>query len=276
MNDFYVRFWGVRGSIACPGSQYVKYGGNTSCVEVKCGDRLYIFDAGTGLRPLGNLLLSENAPIDADIFLSHTHMDHIAGIPFFRPAFLPQNTFRFWAGHLIDERPLKDALSQMMSDPLFPVPLDIFQANMSYHNFQCGEIKQFADDVILRTGKLNHPNGATGYRLEYRDKSICYVTDTEHYEGRRDPNIMTLVKNADIMIYDASYTDEEYPNYKFWGHSTWEEGVRLADEANVQKLVIFHHDPSHDDAFMDRISAKAEKMRPGGVVVAQEGMVIEL
>jgi phosphoribosyl 1,2-cyclic phosphodiesterase len=127
--------------------------------------------------------------------------------------------------------------------------------------------------VRLRTAPLNHPNGATGYRIEYGGQSICYVTDTEHKEGQRDQAIVDLIRDSDIVIYDATYTDDEYPKYRNWGHSTWQEGVRLCDAAGAKRLVIFHHDPSHDDAFMDGIAKAAEAMRPG-TVVAREGMVL--
>jgi len=127
--------------------------------------------------------------------------------------------------------------------------------------------------VVVKTGPLNHPNGATGYRIEYNAKVVAYITDTEHRPGQRDPHILKLIDRADIMIYDASYTDEEYPAHRNWGHSTWQEGVRLADEAGVKTLVIFHHDPGHDDDFMDRIAGDAALARPG-TIVAQEGLVL--
>jgi len=263
----------VRGSIACPGPAYQRYGGNTSCVELRCGPHLLIFDGGTGLRPLGEHLKGE-APIDADLFFSHSHLDHISGLPFFKTLFDPANRCRMWAGHLKPERDLRAVLCILMTAPLFPVPLDIFTAETAYTDFLAGETLEPRPGLAIKTAPLNHPNGATGYRAEYAGKSVCYVTDTEHAIGRRDARIVDLVRGADIFIYDATYTDEEYPRFLTWGHSTWEEGVRLAEAAGVKRLVLFHHDPGHDDAFMDRVATAAAALRPG-TLVAQEGMTLE-
>lgn len=270
--EFSVQFWGVRGSIACPGPDTVRYGGNTSCLEIRCGGRLFIFDAGTGLRLLGQSLL-EKGDVDADLYLTHTHFDHICGLPFFAPLFVPGNHFRLAAGHLKPEADLKQVLVEMMMAPLFPVPPSIFQAQVSYTDFTAGETQSPGDGVVIRTAPLNHPNRATGYRVEYDGRSICYITDTEHVIGAPDQNILGLIQGADLVIYDSTYTDDEYPAYAGFGHSTWQEGVRLADAAQVKTLVIFHHEPTHDDDRMDAIAAEAETMR-AGTIVAREGMVL--
>jgi phosphoribosyl 1,2-cyclic phosphodiesterase len=269
---FFVRFWGVRGSIPCPGPDFVRYGGNTSCLEVRCSGRLFILDGGTGLRPLG-LYLEKNGAVDADLFFSHTHMDHINGLPFFKSAFKAKNRFRFWAGHLRPKFKLRDVICHMMTEPIFPVPIDILAADIAFRDFAAGETFRPRPDITIRTAPLNHPNGATGYRIEHQGKSIAYVTDTEHRPGEIDATIVELIRDVDVFIYDSTYTDAEYPTYKGWGHSTWQEGARLADAAGAKTFVIFHHDPSHDDDTMDRIAAEAEQRRPG-TVVAREGMVI--
>jgi len=269
-DEFLVRFWGVRGSIAVPGSDTARYGGNTSCLEVRCGQHLLIFDAGTGLRPLGLSLLGQG-PLDADLFLTHTHFDHVNGLPFFVPAFIKGNKLRLWAGHLLPQYTLKYVLSEMMMAPLFPAPVEVFQARMTYHDFTAGQTLTPRPGVNLRTAPLNHPNNATGYRIEFGGKAICYITDTEHQPGKIDQAIVDLVKGADIMIYDATYTDQEYPKFQGWGHSTWQEGAKIADAAGVKTYVIFHHDPGHSDAFMDQVAADAAKARPG-TVVAREGL----
>ena len=275
--DFFVRFWGVRGSIACPGPETQRYGGNTSCLEVRCGDTLLIFDAGTGIRELGEALDAEAAksgrPVDADLFFSHTHLDHVAGLPFFSSLYCPGNRFRLAAGHLAPERALKQVLGDMMAPPLFPVPLDIFSADISFTDFEAGRSFDVAPDVNVRTAPLNHPNNATGYRVEYGGRSICYCTDTEHDGDKLDENILGLIDGADVFIYDATYTEEEYVNHVGWGHSTWQAGMRLAEAAGVATYVIFHHEPGHDDEFMDKVAAKAEASRPG-TIVAREGMVL--
>ena len=271
-SEFMVRFWGVRGSIACPGDSYRRYGGNTSCLEVRCGEHLLVFDAGTGLRPLGEHLGGRTA-LRGDLFLTHTHLDHVVGLPFFGPLYNPDTRFRLWAGHLLPDLTLHEALSHLMMAPLFPVPPEVFAGNITFHDFRAGETLEPQPGVILRTAPLNHPNHATGYRIEFDGRSICYITDTEHLVDQPDQNILGLIEGADIVIYDSSYTDEEFPDYLTWGHSSWQEGVRLAARAGVKRLVIFHHDPSHDDAFMDQVARDAEAMRPG-TLVAREGMVL--
>lgn len=269
---FFVRFWGVRGSIACPGPRTMRYGGNTSCLEVRCGDRLLIFDAGTGLHSLGSRLMA-NGSMKADLFFSHTHFDHICGFPFFAPAFRPDNALRIWAGHLLPERTVREVLIYLMMDPLFPVPIDTMRAKMTFCDFVAGEELSPYEDVTIRTAPLNHPNGATGYRVDYQGKSICYITDTEHVPGQLDENIIGLIRGADIVIYDSTYTDDEYPSHVNWGHSTWQEGARIAAAADVKTFVVFHHDPDHDDDFMDSIATQLAKVRPGSIV-AQEGMTL--
>lgn len=270
--EFSVTFWGVRGSIACPGPETIRYGGDTSCLEVMCGDRRMVFDGGTGLRRLGNKLV-RLGPGETDLFFTHTHFDHVCGLPFFVPMFIPGNTVRLWAGHLLPEHTLRQVLVEMMMAPLFPVPPDIFQADVSYNDYECGTVLAPGDGVTIRTGPLNHPNRATGYRIEFDGRVICYITDTEHFDGRIDEKIAALVQGADIMIYDSTYTDEEYPRFKGFGHSTWQEGVKLADAAQVKTLVIFHHDPNHNDDFMDEVARQAEAMRPG-TIVAREGLTL--
>ena len=274
-----VRFWGVRGSISCAGAEYMRYGGNTSCLEVTAGGRRLIFDAGTGIRTLG-LELGRHAPLDIDIYFTHTHLDHISGLTFFEPLFERRNSVRMWAGHLEAPYTLKKVVGHLMQAPLYPVSLEIFQAAVEFKEFKSGQTLT-SGTVSMRTAPLNHPNGATGYRIEHGGKSICYITDTEHREGKRDEIIADLCRDADVMIYDCSYTDAEYPRYRGWGHSTWQEGARIADTAGVGTLVIFHHDPSHDDAFMDGVARDAAALRPGNAshglpraLVAHEGLTL--
>ena len=273
-SDTTVRFWGVRGTVPVPGAGTVRYGGNTSCVEIRCGEHLVIFDGGTGLRALGRELAASGKPADLDLILTHTHLDHVCGLPFFAPFYDPKSHIRLWAGHLKPANTLKGVLGKMMSAPLFPVPIDIMAAHIDFRDFDAGETLTPQPGVRIVTAALNHPNGATGYRLEFAGKSVVYITDTEHRPGQSDPNVLRLMESADIAIYDCTFTEAEYPAHKNWGHSTWEEGVRLATAAKVRQFVIFHHDPDHDDAFMDKIAEAAAKLRPG-TIVAQEGMVLK-
>jgi phosphoribosyl 1,2-cyclic phosphodiesterase len=271
--DFLVRFWGVRGSIAAPGPATARYGGNTSSIEVRCGARLILLDGGTGMRYLGNRLLAET-PVDADIFVTHTHFDHVCGLPFFKPFFQAQNVFRLWAGHLGAGMTFHRMLREFMAAPLFPVPPEVFKAKMEYRDFKGGDTLAPAPGIVVRTAALNHPDGATGYRIEYGGKSVCYVTDTEHVPGIPDRAVLALIAGADLVIYDSMYTDEEYAkSYVGWGHSTWQEGVRLCKSAGVKKLVVFHHDPDHDDERLDAIAREVEAAMPGAVM-AREGLTL--
>lgn len=269
--DFYIKFWGVRGSIACPGASTVRYGGNTTCIEVRCGGQLLIIDGGTGLRELG-LALGAGPPEPIDLFFTHTHFDHICGVPFFRPAYMKDRAIRFWAGHLRDCRGLKTVLCDMMIAPLFPVPLHVF-TGAEYHDFPCGVPLEPKPGVRLDSCRLVHPNGACGYRITYAGKSICIITDTEHVPGQLDQTIVDFVAGTDLMVYDSMFTDEEFPKYVTWGHSTWQQALRVGEAAGVKRVVLFHHDPQHTDDIMDRIAEQAELMRPG-TVVAREGMVL--
>ena len=200
-------------------------------------------------------------------------MDHITGLPFFCYAFQPGNRLRVWSGHLEDGLTTEGVLRQFMCAPLFPVPVDIFAADVSFHDFRAGETLSPKSDVTLQTAMLNHPQNATGYRVDYDGRSICYVTDTEHVEGRPDRNILSLIEGADIVIYDSMLTDAEYPKFRDWGHSTWEEGARLCRSAGAGTFVIFHHLPDRTDDDLDRIAEAADRMLPGAVV-AREGMTL--
>jgi phosphoribosyl 1,2-cyclic phosphodiesterase len=269
---FTVRFWGVRGSIACSGPRTARYGGNTSSLEVRCGDEVLLFDAGTGIRYLGRTL--EGMRLDADIYFTHTHFDHICGLPFFRPLFQPQNRFRLWAGHLRGAMTLKRVLAEFMMSPLFPVPPEVFRSMLEYRDFTPGDTLRTAKGVPLRTAALNHPDGAIGYRIDFDGRSLCLVYDTEHVPGSLDRTILGLISGADLVIYDSMYTDDEYRRYVGWGHSTWQEGIRLCRQAGAKRMVVFHHDPDHDDEMLDEIAREVERLLPGSVV-AHEGLLLE-
>jgi len=273
-----LKLWGTRGSIPCPGPETVKYGGNTTCFEVTCEKKRIIIDAGTGIRLLGKKIMLEEANLlNADLFFTHTHMDHIQGLPFFAPLYNPNSDVRLNAGHLGGEKyDLQGIIGTMlMKDPVFPVPSSLIEQACSFNDYDCGTVFELGDGVVIKTGKLNHPNGACGYRIEFDGKVIAICTDTEHYEGEIDANVVELAQDADIMVYDSAYTDEEYPKFKGWGHSTWQEAVKVAEKAQVKQTLLFHHDPSHNDEKMDQIAQEAAAVREG-VRPAIEGEVISL
>ncbi|MDJ0702416.1 MAG: MBL fold metallo-hydrolase [Leptolyngbyaceae cyanobacterium MO_188.B28] len=276
-NKFSVKFWGVRGSIACPGPQTVRYGGNTSCIEMQIGGERIIFDGGTGLRVLGQKLLSE-MPLEVNMFFTHSHWDHIQGFPFFVPAFIKGNRFNIYGAIAPNGSTIEQRLNDQMLHPNFPVPLQIMGANLKFCDLEIGEIVKIGD-ILVENALLNHPGEAVGYRVTWRGLSVAYITDTEHFPDRLDENVLWLSRDADLIIYDATYTDDEYHSKKTskvgWGHSTWQEAVKIAQAANVKQLVIFHHDPLHTDEFMDQVSANTADVFPNSVV-AKEGMVIEL
>jgi phosphoribosyl 1,2-cyclic phosphodiesterase len=274
-DKFTIHFWGVRGSIACPGAATVKYGGNTPCVEMLVGGHRLIFDAGTGIHVLGQALL-QDLPVSGHLFFSHSHWDHIQGFPFFLPAFMEGNEFDIYGGAIPNGMTIEQRLREQMMQPNFPVPLQVMGANLRFHTLEYGSAIDVGD-VSIQTGLLNHPGKAMGYRVSWQDLSVAYITDTEHVRDELDRHVLALADGADVLIYDSTYTDEEYYDPRAskigWGHSTWQEGVKIAHAANVKQLVIFHHDPSHDDRFMDTIALAAAAAFPRSVV-AWEGMEI--
>jgi phosphoribosyl 1,2-cyclic phosphodiesterase len=272
-----VRLWGVRGSIASPGPETAEVGGNTSCVEVSVGSERIILDAGTGLRRLGDSMLREGKPVEASILLSHFHWDHIQGLPFFVPAYLPSTKLEI-VGAADGRHSLREKLSRQMTEPHFPVQLDALSAEITLRevrpnqSFDLGSVK-------VKVARLNHPGGVFAYRLEHEGRSIVYATDTEHY-ACIDPVLRSLAEGADLLIYDAQYTPEEYAgNPKGskvgWGHSTYVAGAQLAHVAGVGSLMLFHHDPQRTDNGVAEIEARCRELFPN-TVAAREGLTIDL
>ena len=277
-NQFTVHFWGVRGSIACPGSETVRYGGNTPCIEMRVGSERLIFDGGTGLRVLGQSLLGQ-MPVTGHLFFTHYHWDHIQGFPFFVPAFIKINTFYIYGTIAPDGSTVQHRLNDQMLHPNCPVPLQIMGADLKFVDITVGNPIQIGDEIVVETALLNHPGEAVGYRVNWRNYAAAYITDTEHFPDHLDENVLFLARNADVLIYDATYTDEEYYSEKSskvgWGHSTWQEAVKVAKAAQVKRLVIFHHDPLHNDDFMDKIGEQVAEQFPNSLI-AREGLSIQL
>lgn len=275
---FHVRFWGVRGSIPVPGPKTQRYGGNTPCVEVRCGDELFIFDLGTGVRVLGDELLATGGPTRASIFLSHYHYDHLQGLPFFTPIFIPKFAFTVY-GAPRDGKGVKEVLAGQMVQPYFPVTAEqVFKAQMTYRDLNAGQTLELGP-ARIHTLDLNHPGGNLGYRVECNGKSVVYATDVEH-GCEKDQQLVEFARDADVLIIDAMYTEDEYRGRKGaakigWGHSTWESAVETANASKVKKLVLFHHDTSRDDAAMDEFVERVRKHRPD-VIAAIETETIKV
>jgi phosphoribosyl 1,2-cyclic phosphodiesterase len=270
-----LRFWGVRGSTPTPQIENLNIGGNTACVEIRNAENeCVIFDAGSGIRALGQTLLqeAEGKPIKTNIFLTHFHWDHIQGVPFFAPLYGPQNHITFLSGST--GKPLQETLEGQMSKPYFPIDFGQVAARRDFH--------QLAERSVIKIGSmsicpfpLNHPQGASGYRIECNGAVIVYATDFEHGIKEYDDILCEYSQNADILICDTQYTPAEYETHKGWGHSTWENAVLLAKDACAEHLMLFHHDPIHDDQTMMRISQDA-RIQFENTTAAWEGFVAAL
>lgn len=271
-----IKFWGVRGSTPTPQSENMRYGGNTSCVEVRLGDRIYIFDCGTGFRVLGHQLQQEfgERPFAAHVFVSHFHWDHIQGMPFFRP-FYDNSNARFCLHSSSRTRSLKQVMTEQMSSPYFPVDLDRMTAKRDFYDIENGRV-HMEDGILIKTEYLNHPQGCLGFRLETKDGVLVYATDNEPGDSNFDKTVRKLAEGADILIYDAQYLPEEYAaRRRGWGHSHWREAVNIVMESGAKELILYHHDPDHTDAIVDKVVQDARSYYPR-VRAAAEGMEIQL
>ncbi len=293
----YIKFWGVRGSIPTPGPQTSRYGGNTPCLELNYDDEnFFILDAGSGIRALGQHLMTLGKPIKSHVFISHMHWDHIQGIPFFVPAYIPGNEFVFHGAQEADLK-LEDILSDQMNPVNFPVQIDEMASKFRFEEMYEGEYT--IEGIKIETLYLNHPGYALGYKFYINDKAVIYISDNEPYavypnasQDSDDPNEIKIVednnqrlinfaKDAYIFIHDAQYTPEEYKTKYQWGHSPYDYTVKVALAATVNTLVIFHHDPVHDDDFIDNMidSAKKISWQAGSnmkIIGAKEGLELSL
>ena len=284
-----VTFWGTRGSIPTPGAHTARYGGNTPCVAVLgAGGHLVILDAGTGIRALGlQLVERQNGAVKAEILLSHTHWDHIQGLPHFKPFFAPGNAVRVW-GSGQGTTSLEAILRQQMDPTVFPVPLDALSASLTVQQVEPGEFE--IGEFKVRAMKLRHPGVTLGYRLTpvAGGPSMAYITDNElgsggHYDtpAMWRQEFVRFLADVEVLIHDAMYTPEELANHRGWGHSTFTEAVAVAADAGARRLVLFHHEPEHGDQVMDGLLAEARRQaksrgQPAEVLAAQEGMQLTL
>lgn len=295
-----LRFWGTRGSIPTPGKETVRYGGNTPCVEVRLqNENLVIFDAGTGIRGLGDALMARGESVKAFLLITHPHWDHIQGFPFFKPLFISGNEFTIM-GPQTKSVTLRQVISDLMDKVYFPIQLNELKAKIHFHPLKEETVPMF--DATLTSRYVNHPAFAHGYRLEQGGRSLVYISDNEPFdrelaksvrnvekvivdrysEVRGDPNqrIFDFARGADVLVHDTTYTPEEYVNHVGWGHSHYLFSLKIADEAKVKRLVLFHHDQTHSDDKIDEILEKCRneiKMRKYSFecIAAAEGMELE-
>ncbi|MEN8189445.1 MAG: MBL fold metallo-hydrolase [Thermodesulfobacteriota bacterium] len=303
-----IRFWGVRGSIPCPGPLTQKYGGNTACLEMRLEglDRIVVIDAGSGIRELGNHIMANDlplGPLNIELFFSHTHWDHIMGFPFFTPIYIPGTKIKIYGPVTYEDEPLKDVIGGQMMYRYFPVNVGELSSDIEYHRLKENPEIDLGEGLKLTTKLLNHPISALGYRFEYNGKVFCtcydiepfrnlFIDDPDHpeydeamaLEGEevaREMNaaVEQFFQGADLLVHDTQYTEEEFQTRVNWGHSTFEWAIEAANRAGVKKLALFHHDPDRTDEQIDemaRIYCEPGRYGDTEVFFAREGVEIKL
>jgi len=304
-----IKFWGVRGSIPCPGPDTIKYGGNTPCIELRFKEieRQIIIDAGSGIRGLGNDMMVTDlpkGPIQTELFLTHTHWDHIMGFPFFTPIYLKDTKLKVYGPASFENDTLKDIIGNQMSYRHFPIRQAELASKIEYIELKEGPVKLKDDKISITTKWLNHPVLCLGYRFEYQDKVVCTLYDSEPFqnifstrpedpsydetmalEGKKTAQIQNKLlenffKDADLVIRDAQYTEEEYQaSKKGWGHTSMEYAIESTKKAGVKRLALFHHEPTYSDKKFDELTEKLCKPHTSEnmeIFFAKEGMEIIL
>ncbi|SET34703.1 Phosphoribosyl 1,2-cyclic phosphodiesterase [Natronincola peptidivorans] len=280
-----ITFWGVRGSRPTPGPETTHYGGNTSCVHVRSTNHSIIFDGGTGLAALGQYMTEQQShmsekqeSLKVDLFFSHQHWDHIQGLPFFKPLYQTGNIFHLY-GETKDSISLERTIKMQMQPPHFPISIESIKSTLYFHSITGGQTIDLGYGLEITSFSLNHPNGALAYRLNLGDNAIVYCTDTEPLADSDAQQFLSFIQGVDVLIYDSHYTDDEYCGMvggipkTGWGHSTWQEGVRISQQAHVRSLVLFHHKEDRTDDELKSIEKLAQDLFRS-TIVAREGVKI--
>lgn len=271
-----VTFWGVRGSIPTPGPETVRIGGNTSCVEIDTPDGdLLILDAGTGIRPLGLALQARGEErVIGHIFLSHTHWDHIQGLPFFSPARRRGNRFTILGEKRVDER-LERVLAGQYMDTYLPFSLKEMDADILIKEIRDGETVVLGENTLVTAQGMDHPGGSFAYRIRWRDIAVVYATDLRHPAGVLDQRLVDFSHEADLLIHDAHFSPEEVERFPDWGHSSWGQAIAVAKAARVRQLALFHYSPGATDEWLEALERQLQAEFPH-LFLSREGLTVRL
>lgn len=267
---FEVTFWGTRGTLPVSGAPFARTGGNTNCIEVTCGEHTIIIDAGTGIRELGSKLVSSCPNQKTHLLLTHAHYDHVEGIPFFAPFFMNEAKIDITCGKLEGVDNTSTLIKNLMKRPYFPVGPEVFSADIEYNTLEENAVFNISDKIKVTTAPMNHPGGSTAYRIDFAGKSFACITDTEHVIGEHDENVLRLIDNVDVFSYDCSLLDKEMEDFQGYGHSTFEEGIRLAKISNAKTMLASHHMPFRNDEDLEQIE-RAMKAQSETYKIAREG-----
>jgi phosphoribosyl 1,2-cyclic phosphodiesterase len=275
---FSLRFWGVRGGISVASPDMAVFGGNTTCVEIHAGNRLLIIDSGTGIRNLGNSLAArENGPVNADVFLTHSHLDHISGFVMFQPFFDKQNTFRIYGPLSRSGKKMNEVINTLFIADYWPIGLSALTAALEWRDLQ-ESTYDIGDGVTVKTLLLEHPAPNFGYRIEFEGKCMAFIFDHEGYLPSNE-KVVSFLRDADLVVMDSQYTEKEYyQNKQGWGHNSFEKAIATAEEAGVKNtLIFFHHDPDRTDEQLYALEKKyARQTKIKNVYAAKENAVFEV
>lgn len=272
--SFEIKIWGCRGSIPVATPENIRFGGSTACVELSINGQTVIIDAGSGIRELGTQILARGTN-QAQLLLSHGHYDHLMGLPFFSPVYDRGMKLDIWSGHTGGKPCTRDIIAGFMKEPYLPVTIDIMCANMSFNDIKAGAVLDLGHGITATSAPTNHPGGCLAWRVDCDGQSFVYLSDHEHGKADVDKALVKFAEGADLMVYDAMYTDAEYENRKGFGHSTWREACKVAKSAGVKELLLFHHAPERTDQALETIEAKAHQLFPGASA-ARDGHIIRL